>query len=232
MTRPLTKPLARIGLFHFATNHRDPIGSLIDVLSNHNDIDNSLIVLPEAFNNGGDYSVQPCRQLLIGADDTLRCLAAIARERDLVFVAGLLEPPNNSAYLIDNGRPRLMCHKQAHCDIGNPIEINDACIGALICSDARDNHQRLTDKADKSTCAHRVICIPAAMSSGTFDSPRFTLSGYRNKYVVLANGKPPPDTCGSFLANKVGSKVGNRNFNCPHNAIFLATWSELDDLGT
>jgi len=205
---------------------------LRDALSKHNDIDNSLIVLPEAFNNGEIYCDQPCRQPLIRADDILRCLASIARERDLIFVAGLLDPPNNSAYLIDNGRPRLMVHKQAHCNIDNPIEISDACIGALICSDARDNYQMVTDKAGESIRAHKVICIPASMSAGTFDSPSFPLSGYRNKYVVLANGKPPLDTCGSFLANKVGSKVGNRNFNCPHNAIFLATWSELDDLGT
>jgi hypothetical protein len=189
-------------------------------------------VLPEAFNNGEIYYDQPCLQPLIRADDTLRCLAAIARERDLIFVAGLLDPPRNSAYLIDNGRPRLMGHKQPHCDIDNPIEISYACIGALICSDARDNYRAVTDKTDKSTRAHKVICIPASMSAGTFDSPSFPLSGYRGKYVVLANGKPPPDGGGSFLANKVGSKVGNRNFDCLHNAIFLATWSELDDLGT
>jgi hypothetical protein len=52
MTRPFDKPVARIGLFHFATNHRDPIGSLTDALSKNDDTGNSLIVLPEAFNNG------------------------------------------------------------------------------------------------------------------------------------------------------------------------------------
>jgi hypothetical protein len=158
-------------------------------------------------------------------------LAGIARERDLVFVVGLLEPPNNSAYLIDNGHLRLMGHKKAHYGIDNPIEINDTCIGALICSDARDGREWLTDEVEASPCAHKVICIPASMSEGTLDSPRLDLRGYGNKYVILANANPPPIGCGSFLANKVGSKVENNNFKCLHNTIFLKTWRELDDLG-
>ncbi len=229
MTRTFDKPFARIGLFHFATNHRDPIGSLTDALSKHNDIGNSLIVLPEALNNGEVYYDQPS-QALIGADDILKCLAAIATRRHLVFVAGLLEPPNNSVYLIDNDCPRLMGRKRARCDPSNPIEMNDACIGALICSDAREDYERLTAKAEKSPCAHKVICIPASMSSGTFESARFEIPAYRNKYVILANANPPPGGTGSFIANKVGTKFENHNFKWRHNVIFVATWSQLDDL--
>ncbi len=230
MTRSLDKPLARIGLFHFVTDHNAPIGSLTDALSRYDNIGKSLIVLPEAFNNGEVYNDEYYRRPLIRSDDTLKGLAAIAEERDLVFVVGLLEPPNNSAYLIGDGRPRLMCHKQAHCDISNPIEIDDACIGALICSDARDNYQRVTDKAEKSSCVHKVICIPASMSSGTLDSDRLEIPAYRNKYVILANANPYG--CGSFLANKAGWKVEGGNFKWTHNQISVRTWSQLDDLGT
>jgi predicted amidohydrolase len=230
MTRPPDRPVARIGLFHFATNHRDPIGALTDALSKHGDIANSLIVLPEAFNNGEVYYDQACRQPLYGTDDILDHLATIAKERDIVFVAGLLEPQNNSAYLIDRGGPRLMGHKQAHCGIDNPIEVNDTCIGALICSDAlAPDREWITDKVEESPCAHKVICIPASMSSGSLDSARLELRGYGNKYVILANANhPPPIGCGSFLANKAGSKL---DFKCRDNVICLKTWSELDDLG-
>jgi hypothetical protein len=232
MTRSLEPPLARIGLFHFVENHRDPIGSLTNALSKHSDINRSLIVLPEAFNNGEVYYDQPSRQHLIGAGDILESLVAIARQRDLVLVAGLLEPPNNSAYLINKTRGRLMGHKQTNHDIDNPVEVGNACVSALICSNARDNYQRVMEKADKSTCAHKVICIPASMSSGTFDGRSVELPAYRNKYVILANSNPPPGGGGSFLANKIGRKVEDGNFICTHNAIFLAKWRELDDLGT
>jgi hypothetical protein len=168
-------------------------------------------VLPEAFNNGEVYYDHPS-QTLIGADTILKFLSAIAIERDLFFVVSLLDPPNNSAYLIDNGRPHLMGHKQTRWDINNPIEINDTCIGALICSDAREDYERLTAKAEQSPCAHKVICIPASMSSGTFDGASFEIPAYRNKYVILANANPPPGGSGSFLANKVGRKVENDNF--------------------
>ena len=69
------------------------------------------------------------------------------------------------------------------------------------------------------------------MSAGTFDSSSFPLPEYRNKYVLTANRKPsPPVGSGSFIANKSGSKINGSKFADRHNAISLATWSQLDDL--
>jgi predicted amidohydrolase len=189
-----------------------------DALSKHPGVRNSLIVLPEAFNNGADYNDED-RPPRIDADLRRSELRAIANEHSLVFIAGLLDQPGgktlNSAYLIDDRRSRLMVHKGAEDDIENPIETEGVCVGCLICSDARDfvTRYRVTEKVEKSVLARKVVCIPASMSAGTFDSPSFPLPEYRNKYVLMANGKPsPPVGAGSFIANKCGSKINGSNF--------------------
>jgi hypothetical protein len=68
------------------------------------------------------------------------------------------------------------------------------------------------------------------MSAGTFEGPTFPLAEYRNKCVLMANGKPPDIGAGSFMANKCGKKIGGHNFSDRHPTVFLATWSELDHL--
>jgi predicted amidohydrolase len=202
---------------------------LEDALSKHSDIRNSLIVLPEAFNNGKVYYDTPCQEPRLSTPCALKQLATISKKLELVFVAGLLDPPHNSAYLIDSDCPRLMGYKreqdpsgnyepcQANGGIDNPIEYQDACIGALICLDARNNCHRVTANVEKSTRTHKIICLPASMSAGTFDSPDLPLRQYRKKYVVLANSNPPPEGSGSFIANTTGKKMGNSNFRKQHN---------------
>jgi predicted amidohydrolase len=222
------KPFARIGLFHFVEGHARPVQALTDALSKHDDISNSLLVLPEAFNAGEPYYDQlPTR--VISAEGILKSLSVIAGKHDLVLVAGMLTPRNsvylNSVYLIDSNGQRLMGHKRADCCGANPIAVKDVCIGALICSDAQDRYRWLTERVEKSRCTHKVICIPASMSSTTFTSDRFVLPEYREKYVALANGKP--NGCGSFFANMAGTKVSFRTFR---NEIHLKTWSDLDGL--
>jgi predicted nucleic acid-binding protein len=119
-----------------------------------------------------------------------------------------------SRRLSRSARPRADL-SGAEDDIENPIETEGVCVGCLICSDARDfvTRYRVTEKVEKSVLARKVVCIPASMSAGTFDSPSFPLPEYRNKYVLMANGKPsPPVGAGSFIANKCGSKINGSNF--------------------
>ena len=223
----------RVGVFHFPEGHKTPIPALEDAISKHPGVRSSLIVLPEAFNNGEVYNGGDCPPR-IPAELMRSELSAIAKRHSLVFVSGLLHEVagviRNSAYLVDGCGSRLMVHKGANDDVENPIEIEGVCLGCLICSDARDNRYRVTEKMEGSGLARKIVCIPASMSAGTFEGRTLPLAEYRNKYVLMANGKPPyPVGAGSFIANKSGSKVGGGNFTLPHNTIFLATWSELDE---
>jgi predicted amidohydrolase len=224
VTRRLDKPFARVGVLHCVNGHADPVEALKDAISEHGDISNSLLVLPEAFNSGEPY-YDDLPNSVISAHKILDRLSVIAVEHDIVLVAGVLEPPRNSAYLIDSNGPRLMGYKGADCGADNPIELNAVCIGALICSDAQDRFSWLMEKFEKSRCPRKIICIPASMSSSTFTSDRFVLPAYREKYVALANANLLG--CGSFFANMAGTKV---NFKGSANKIFLKTWSDLDDL--
>jgi predicted amidohydrolase len=225
----------RVGVFHFPERHHAPIPALKDALSQHPGVRNSLIVLPEAFNNGADYNDED-RPPRIDADLMRSELSAIANEHGLLFVAGLLAPmlgePASCAYLIDGRGSRLMVRKGAEHDVEDPIEAEGVCVGCLICSDAYNfvSRNRVTEKVEKSILARKVVCIPASMSTGTFESPSFPLPEYRNKYVLMANGKPSSFGAGSFIANKGGTKINDRNFDNRHNTIFLATWCELDKL--
>jgi len=156
---------------------------LEDALSKHSDVRSSLIVLPEAFNNGKRYYDEPKQEPGVGVKCALQQLAAISKRLGLTFVAGMLDPPHNSAYLIDSDDdPKAMCHKQDHSgnhrpcttdsDINNPIEheAGDACIGALICADPHYNRQRVTRNVENSSRTYKIICVPAWMSEGNLDS--------------------------------------------------------------
>ena len=141
----------RIGVLHFPERHDAPICTLEDAISKHSNVRNSLIVLPEAFNNGEVYNGGDCPPR-IPADLMLRELSAIAKRHSLVFVSGLLHEMagviRNSAYVIDGCGSRLMVHKGANDDIKNPIEAEGVWVGCLICSDAGDNHRyRVTENA-------------------------------------------------------------------------------------
>ncbi|HXF26949.1 MAG TPA: nitrilase-related carbon-nitrogen hydrolase, partial [Bryobacteraceae bacterium] len=80
-----------------------------------NDVTDSLIVLPEAFNLGRQYDLndKPKEKPLFGERDVLARLHEIATTHKVVFVVGLIEieTRRNSAYLVDARSPRLMCHK-------------------------------------------------------------------------------------------------------------------------
>jgi predicted amidohydrolase len=223
------KGFAGVGLFHFPVDHGHPFECLESALAERKDVRNSLIVLPEAFNCGeAVFRDNASQRPLIDAGKVIEDLKAIAGRYDLVWVVGLLDPPHNSVYWIEKGLSRLMGHKGTDPELDNPIETNGVCVGALICSDARDNRWGVTAKVKASACARKVVGIPASMSSETFGSPDFPLPEYREMSVVLANAKPTTDSCGSFFVNR-GKKL--EELTEQRNRIYLTTWDDLDGLG-
>jgi predicted amidohydrolase len=217
--------LERIGFFHFVCDHGKPLPALIAALSEHNEISESLVVLPEAFNIGKSYrEAGPCNF----NPSVLSSLCGLSRKYQVVFVAGLIvetrnepDPPHSSAYLINGNRRRLMCHKMtpddskvrkytpctANCDVKNPVQYGDACIGAVICSDVQDSCRlgTLARGLDESNSALKIVCIPACMSHDYFSGDRFEDPDLKGKYVVLANSDPKG--CGSFVTNTALDKV-------------------------
>ena len=234
----------RVGFFHFGHGHDDPIGSLRAALSDAGDVSDSLIVLPEAFNIGMQYrhngGTPDCSPRVLGH------LRSIARACRIGFVAGLViddavgvTPPYSSAYYIDRGASRLICHKGERddrhgvtytafgrdgCDIDNPIEHNEACIAAMVCMDIQEHAQRceaLASKTASSSQPIRVFCVPAHMDAGWWpglkknDQLRCSIhrEGLR---VVVANSNP----CGrsSFLTDPSGVVV-DEAFNEANKAV-------------
>jgi hypothetical protein len=107
----------KIGFFHFGRDWRNPIEALQSKLESTRraeDVANSLIVLPEAFNIGkGFWEQGDCNY----DASVLAHLGAIAVDFQVAFVAGLSTyddrpasgSPYNSAYLIDRGSQPNMC---------------------------------------------------------------------------------------------------------------------------
>jgi hypothetical protein len=149
--------IGRVGFFHFVQAHEDPLGELTVFLRKHlsGRLDQSLVVLPEGFNLGREYNINPAlaeqtrkKKALFDARCILQYLDGIAAARAIVFVVGLIdEGRRNSAYFVDGkSTPRLICHKMnddgsgeydccEECYQGqNPVE--GFSVGALLCMDA------------------------------------------------------------------------------------------------
>jgi predicted amidohydrolase len=233
--------LRKIGFFHFAENHGDPFGELELALPEFDDSCDSLIVLPEAFNNGRSYYDTPRGQPIFGQGEAVDRLARLSEERRIVFVAALLDPPRSSAYLIDRSGARLICHKksddcsgnyepyEANCDPANPIDYQDACIGVLICKDIQEGHAELLVKGvRKRTSTYKVICVPACMDDSWFgvtpDRPHLGSVLWTDMHLIVANSNPAG--CWSFMTNpkREAVPVPARE----RNQIILRTWAELD----
>src|SRR5579863_4312003 len=217
----VVEPIVQIGLFHLAEKHDDPFGSLTRAISKHANIARSLLVLPEAFNYGGVYHDNPPRGPTFASEETLQFLEGITRQHDTIIVVSVLEGKANRAYLVDKGGRRPMGYKshEDSCAVDNPLETRGLSIGALICSDAQTltYYRPVIDRIDQSSCARKVICVPASMSQDTFNGPDFPLPQYDGKYFILANSKDPPgESCGSFFANN-RKKLGGKSFNDRHN---------------
>ncbi len=107
------------GFFHFVQNHADPLGELrrsLDREKAKESIEDSLIVLPEAFNIRKYYKAN-------GDSDhdprVLTDIQLIAGEFQVAFVVGVIiseeggpNPPYSSAWLVDSDGSRLICRKK------------------------------------------------------------------------------------------------------------------------
>jgi len=223
----LKEMLPRIGFFHFVQDHSDPITALQAQLD-LTDASHSLLVLPEAFNLGRQYRESgPCQY---GRDSMIEALQKLSRAADITFVTGLLDTPApagdlpySSAYVIDAGDHRQICHKELpdekdgihyrrcpeNYEVENPVSFRGVSIAAMICMDIQNSSRcitliRATEKAPETI---RVMCIPAAFSysgwiygSNCGEVINFVMSPHaHNTRLILANGDPG-GPC-SFITN-------------------------------
>jgi predicted amidohydrolase len=152
----------------------------------------SLLVLPELFNLKEPYwpekpRARAERPKCFPAKDSLLALQDLATAHNTTFICSLLADGFNEAYCVEpNSSVTLMCRKMNDdgsgnytasvlCDPNNPLERDGMCIGALICldaldcreetPDARGRRNRLLDTICGSRQQHRILCVPAHMSS-------------------------------------------------------------------
>jgi predicted amidohydrolase len=193
--------LERVGYFHFVDSFENPIETLTEEISKakaRQEINNSLIVLPEAFNQGhyssGDPKISACKTRA-----ELRRLAALHK---LTFVAGILDGRCNTACWIDAAGSQLMCHKMGNdgtdlydpcienCEKENPLDCTNARLGALICMDAiaptLERHRKALFQKVRASTSTRIICVPARFKKISGDTKSTQdLSGC---WYVVANG--------------------------------------------
>jgi predicted amidohydrolase len=209
--------IRRLGCFHFAEGYQDPIGALNAALDEVGDLSGSLVVLPEAFNNGRPYYDHPQMSPLFSAANVLRSLADLAIRHQASFVVGLLDPPNNSCAIVRPDGWQMLSHKKTDdtsrnyvpwlgTDPANPITVEDIAIGVLLCKDV-DCPGSLIADLDALQASRSVVCIPACMSAVYFSGEYLNSLCWSGKYLVLANSRP--DGCDSFITNNRRQKVAS-----------------------
>lgn len=213
--------ITKIG-FYNPQGPKQPLESFTDALESvRNELQGSLLVLPEAFNIGTSYS---CRDP-IQQDPQIRFdLQALCIDFDICIVAGLIisdptdngDRPYSSSWLIDAHSTAPLCHKKLSdtqgpyrtcidgCDGHNGIAYLNIALCSLICMDAykgeheRCRHEQLKKKMDAVTNSQcRVICVPAYIET---TPPRFW--GIPNSYRIVANSASRtdfPKSPGSFI---------------------------------
>jgi hypothetical protein len=119
----------KLGFFHFGNYWDDPVGSLRCALKGHapEEIRDSLIVLPEAFNIGQHYWGQSDKPWSTD-EHVLDKLRRVCKDFSLSLLGGLIietppsgpKPPYSSAYFITAAaEPVPMCHKM--CNDGQGV---------------------------------------------------------------------------------------------------------------
>jgi predicted amidohydrolase len=241
----------KIGFFHFGVDHANPAGALQSALleaGTHEDICQSLIVLPEAFNIGKFYRNQGgCNYNPI----FLSTLQTISQHFFVTFVAGLIihenassRPPYSSAWLIDGSHHLLMCYKAEddgsknytpctnNNDIANPIQYNETYIAALICMDVQAGYRcgALKGIFEAACCPCKIVCIPACMSMDYFGGGKCGYTAqlatvFGNVVIVVANSDP--SGCRSFITDAQG--IITHSFGGNGNRIVLKPLDEAMD---
>jgi predicted amidohydrolase len=218
----------RVGYFHFAVRHADPIAELRASLSaarNRAPIVDSLIVLPEGFNIRTFYA--ETEKASCNNPDVLSRLLVLSKDYLVCFVAGLIvreeggpQPPFSSAYFVGQAQWRLISRKRrednflnrytpcvADFDVAQPIEHSRARIAALICIDFSDDNasERIRRLQADESCT--LLCVPACTNRILPDTGRgclVTEADWPNKIVVMANSHPSGR---SFVTNRQGRVV-------------------------
>lgn len=203
--------LRRTGFFHFdIADQSDPIRSLaqgLETAAKADDLNDCLIVVPEAFNiRNGYWSPDRVRDPKIA-----EALPGLANDFKVALVAGLVDEGNgggpgySTAYLIDRDCRVALTHKMQDdrsgnykpCteNLGQTVFHRGICIAALLCMDAAEwspaNEQRKAVFAQtdalrlKHAAVPAVLSVPACMQ--TYGSREVAMDWPTYLTVVVAN---------------------------------------------
>jgi hypothetical protein len=172
-------PINKIGFFHYdAVDKWEPVESLESSIyarlskSGENYLNDSLIVLPEAFNFRGEYTPR-CGYQIESSVATKHRLKTLAKQFGIVFVVGLIDndeprqplPPLSSAYLITSTCCHRLCRKTGSDNL--------ATADMLPVGDRGDNLYRRCELMcntpilyDDHTCIAALLCMDATARPG------------------------------------------------------------------
>lgn len=185
----------KIGYFRFVEGFEKPILALFKAIEEEqhrwSDISNSLVVLPEAFNIGGQYPDKPLGSELPAGEILENLRRELAQPLGIAFIAGIIDGRRNSAYWVDADGQQLMCHKRGddltgaydpylqNPDPCNPISFDGGCVGALICMDATDDNADIQQRRNdlltrlKAGKGRKIVCVPAQFRVNRPDPLKF-----------------------------------------------------------
>jgi hypothetical protein len=212
--------LQKVGFFHFGKRDSgaDQIESLMEALqeaSERQHLDDSLIVLPEAFNIRNGYC---SRNRQLDNSITTKVLQEKSAQFNATFVVGLIEDVGfSSAYLIDDrtcepltrkmsndawdDRPNYKCSD--NCD--RAIVYRGICIAALICMDAAGfespQHKALLAQMDSFGVDRKVLCVPAHFTN---NGTREVATSWPSHICVVIGNSSPSITHPSVIRPQTG----------------------------
>ena len=233
------RTLAKLGFFHFGSQDQsDPVESLqtsLQETSKSETLDDTLLVLPEAFNAQNGYDA-PGKRVDFRMAQLLKKLSG---DFNVGFVAGLLEEsdgerPYNSAYLIDGDvcerLSRKMqydgsCNYQVSGNCDSPRLHRGVCVAALICMDAAgfnancqtERHKALLGLLESCRTVPKVLCVPAHFTG--YDTSGVALTWSSRASVVIANSWCQQPS----VIRRMGTKP--TSFQGSENAVRLAVFA-------
>ena len=153
---------------------------------------------------------------------------ASTKNPNSIIVGAIVEDGRSRGLLIHHGQNKIEYLKVESDDRTEgsqnvqqcPVyEMPDICIGVLICKDidSVEFARKVIDRIKSSSCALKLLCVPADMMSDWFSDEKLPPK-YEGVHVVLCNHtKTYQFRCQSFVTDMLGNKI---NVQKQHKPVY------------